>query len=74
MTQVEIFVPLQQLQLDEDEAVHADPETALWAVAMLEAARRAGIPRPGGARLLRKSLDARKGFPIGYRMQIEVFP
>ncbi|MBL9043035.1 MAG: FAD-dependent monooxygenase [Myxococcales bacterium] len=73
-TQVEIFVPLTELAKDEDGAVHHDPEQALWALAMLEASRRAGIPKVGGVRLLRKSLDARKGFPIGYRLQVEVFP
>lgn len=72
-TQVEIFVPLHAIVAESDEAVHSDPEQALWALAMVEASRRSGIAKPGGARLLRKSLDARKGFPIGYRMQIEVF-
>jgi NADPH-dependent 2,4-dienoyl-CoA reductase/sulfur reductase-like enzyme len=73
-TQVEIFVPLAELAKDGDGAVHHDPEQALWALAMIEASRRAGIPNVGGVRLLRKSLDARKGFPIGYRLQVEVFP
>ena len=72
-TQVDIFVPLHAIAAASGEAGHSDPEQALWALAMMEASRRSGIAKPGGVRLLRKSLDARKGFPIGYRMQIEVF-
>jgi len=72
-TQVEIFVPLSALGDAPGVAEHSDPEQALWTLAMIEASRRAGMPRAGGVRLLRKSLDARKGFPIGYRMQLEVF-
>lgn len=73
-TQVDIFVPLSAVTQAAGEAVHEDPDAALWALALLEASRRSGIARPLGARLLRKSLDARKGFPLGYRLQVEVFP
>lgn len=73
-TQVDIFVPLSAVTQAAGEAVHQDPESALWALALLEASRRSGIAKPSGARLLRKSLDARKGFPLGYRLQVEVYP
>ena len=55
---LEIFLPL-----DEDEA--ALPEIA---------ARAAGVPRPDivDVRVLRRSLDARKGRPIGWRLQVAV--
>ncbi|MFO0573421.1 MAG: FAD-dependent oxidoreductase [Polyangia bacterium] len=56
-------------------AVHTDVEQALYARALLRAAEVAGIPRERieGGRFLRKSLDARKGFPMGFRVQLEVF-
>jgi hypothetical protein len=73
-TQVDIFVPLSAVTQAAGEAVHQDPDSALWALALLEASRRSGIAKPSGARLLRKSLDARKGFPLGYRLQVEVYP
>ncbi|HMU40206.1 MAG TPA: NAD(P)-binding protein [Pseudomonadota bacterium] len=72
MTQVEVFVPLSNLP-ERAEAEHHDPETALYALAVAEAARRSGVSRPSAFRLVRKSLDARKGFPLGFRLVLEVF-
>lgn len=58
-----------------DAAVHADADQALYARALLRGAELCGIPRErlGGGRFLRRSLDARKGFPLGFRVQLEVF-
>jgi len=47
---------------------------ALTEVAIERAAKSAGLgkDRLGTGRLLRKSLDARKGFSVGFRMQVEL--
>lgn len=56
-------------------ATHGDRERAVYSLALARAATAAGIPaaRLGGGRILRKSLDARKGFPLGFQVQVEVF-
>ena len=56
-------------------ASHGDLERAVYTLALLRAAAAVGIPAAqlGGGRILRKSLDARKGFPIGFQVQVEVF-
>ncbi len=56
-------------------ATHLDRERAVYTLALARAATAAGIPaaRLGGGRILRKSLDARKGFPLGFQVQVEVF-
>jgi uncharacterized FAD-dependent dehydrogenase len=56
-------------------ASHGDRERAVYTLALLRAAAAVGIPTAqlGGGRILRKSLDARKGFPIGFQVQVEVF-
>lgn len=72
MTPVEVFVPLSQLPTGSAKE-GCGPETALWTFAATEAARRSGIPKPQAVLLVRKSLDARKGFPLGFRLGLEVF-
>ena len=47
--------------------------SALTTLAVERAAAQAGVRKLGGARLLRRSLDARKGFPLGYRVQVELY-
>lgn len=53
----------------------SNPEQALYTLALHRAAKLSGMPlsQIGGGRFLRKSLDARKGFPLGFRLQVEVF-
>ncbi len=56
-------------------ATPGDRERAVYSLALARAATAVGIPaaRLGGGRILRKSLDARKGFPLGFQVQVEVF-
>ena len=59
----------------EEAAVHIDHDQAVYRLALARAAAAAGIgaAQLGGGRILRKSLDARKGFPLGFQVQVEVF-
>ncbi len=75
--------PADSVAPDESIAEHLSPprpergawEQALRELAIERAARMAGLPATGvaGGRILRRALDARKGFAVGYRLQVELF-
>jgi len=60
---------------DPDAGARSGAAPTLTSLAVRLAAAQAGIGtrQLGGARLLRRSLDARKGFPLGFRVQVEVY-
>ncbi|MDW8284064.1 MAG: FAD-binding protein [Myxococcales bacterium] len=66
---VDLFVPLSELPRARMEAGPSDPLTSL---ALRRAAQVAGMPPAlvSSGRIVRKSLDARKGFPLGFRLQV----
>ncbi len=77
-TTLEIFVPLSDIPLAGEAGAGAEPGLApdpLTATALHRAARIAGIPEADllGGQILRKALDARKGFPLGYRLAVQLF-
>lgn len=52
-----------------------DWERVVDALAVEQATRAASLsPAATHGRLVRRALDARKGFPLGYRCQVELFP
>ena len=59
----------------DEAAAHIDHDQAVYRLALARAAAAAGVgaAQLGGGRILRKSLDARKGFPLGFQVQVEVF-
>lgn len=79
MITVEIFLPLSDIPvaagLDGTDLQEAGPPDPLMRVALRRAAQIAGMAESmiGSGRVLRKSLDARKGFPLGYKMQVALF-
>lgn len=50
-------------------------EQSLRKLAIERAARMVGVPLPSvaGGRIRRRALDARKGFAVGYRLEVELF-
>lgn len=73
---VDIFIPLTDLSPASATHEHGkDAAVELARLAIERAARSRGLPKDqiGAGRLLRKSLDARKGFPVGFRIQVELF-
>ena len=75
-TSVDIFVPLTDLasKVADHAASRESIEQALRTLAIERAARAAGVSREQifAGQFLRKSLDARKGHPIGFRIQVEL--
>jgi uncharacterized FAD-dependent dehydrogenase len=72
---VDIFLPLTDLLPTAARGSETDTHTALTTLAIERAGRAVGLGKAqiGAGRLLRKSLDARKGFPVGFRIQVELF-
>jgi uncharacterized FAD-dependent dehydrogenase len=74
---VDIFVPLAELPPPAPAAPTRNEhfKAALTTLAIERAAKTAGIGQAEvrKGRLLRRSLDARKGFPVGFRIQVELF-